>query len=218
MRIFGSLAVLASVSLLSACGFGADNAAVEGIETPNGVELTPPGTTLSFGETANVVVQGSEDEPMSFWAITGEEFYDVSVEEAVANAGGDVVDDQETIDHFICAPYTLTFLGTEDPAGYENADSTSTPDMGLMGDGNRMANFIFGGGGSDACGIHDSETAPTNISELEVGREYRGVVLSFVEKEADDEGVEPTTLNMDYRVETVPELIDGNEIKKVLWK
>lgn len=221
MRIVRSLAVLGiagSVTLLTACSSGADKSAVEGIETPDGVELTPPGTTLGFGETANVVVQTLEDTPRTFWAIKGEELYDVSVDEAVANAGGDVVDDQDTVDHFICAPYTLTFLGTEDPSGFKYPDSADLPDLGLLGDDNRMANSIIGGGGSDACGIHDSESASTQVEDLEVGREYRGAEISFIEKDAGDDGVEATRLRFAYDVATVPELQDGSENKEVLWK
>lgn len=221
MRIVRSLAVLGivgSVTLLTACGSGSDKSAVEGIETPDGVELTPPGTTLAFGETANVVVQDLEDTPRTFWAIKGEELYDVSVEEAVTNAGGDVVDDQDSVDHFICAPYTLTYLGTEDTSGFEYPDSADLPHMSLLGDDNRMANSIIGVGGSDACGIHDSENASSRVEDLEVGREYRGAQISFIEKDAGDDGVEATRLKFAYDVATVPELQDGTEIKQIVWK
>ncbi|MEJ6549021.1 MULTISPECIES: hypothetical protein [unclassified Corynebacterium] len=149
---------------------------------PDGFELTPADTRLSFGDTAQVLTQ-NRGGVLQFWDVTVSGLKDLPADAM------ELQDEDTDVDHFVCVNYEMTLLGTaenpdftpdpEDDADTDYSTLPSAPEMGILGEDDRMANSIIGGG-AEECDISDGDVLGYRLDEVEEGKVYRDADVSFV--------------------------------------
>ncbi|MGO1379213.1 hypothetical protein ACT3TD_07090 [Corynebacterium sp. AOP36-E1-14] len=177
-------------------------------DAPKGFRPTEPGTELDLDEPAYVVTRqaagdgGGEtdvasDAPLQFWKVTA---LRSSVLDADEVAVGDGADD---VDHFLCLPYEVEFLG----AG-EGADLVA-PVPYPSDDAGTAANLVERAEPS-VCGVDEEDMLPGDMNDVEVGTTYSGFGLSYVDKER-TRGINPTGMAFAYDLGETAETVGGNE-------
>ncbi|MGN0096630.1 MAG: hypothetical protein ACI38U_11280 [Corynebacterium sp.] len=149
---------------------------------PDGFELTPADTRLSFGDTAQVLTQ-NRGGVLQFWDVTVSGLKDLPADAV------ELQDEDTDVDHFVCVNYEMTLLGTaenpdftpdpENDSDTDYAGLSSEPDMGILGEDDRMANSIIGGG-AEECDIPDGDALGFRLDEVEEGKTYRDADVSVV--------------------------------------
>lgn len=176
---------------------------------PADFEVTPPNSELSFGETANVVMEDSLGTALTYAKITVEEGKEYTHEQAQENAGQQF-EAEEGLDSYVCFDVKINIVHVEqiDPAA--DYVRVGRPSFGAEGtNGNRANSFFMGS--DEICGVDQNATIPTYQEDVNPDRDYQDAVLSW---KATSGGIDPEAVSMTYEVESVPEL-DRSE--KIRW-
>lgn len=193
----GGMAEFVSARLPDAVGDGA----------PDGVELSEPGTTLSFGE-AGYVVTGTVDAPR-YWKVTAKEPEKIGADEVPLTD-----DANDDVDTFVCLTYTVTLLEAEDAAEPpENPDPPTAPELVPVDDKAHEANRVVHGG-NEQCGVDGEDTLPAEPADVEPDTGYTRAVLSYVDKDP-RRGISPTGMAFTYDLDGAVE--DRGENDPVVW-
>ena len=168
---------------------------------PEGFELTQPGTRLSYGEPAHVVVQNGES--LAFLEVIAHEPRHISVEEAQANSDNTLAMDEAT-EEFVCYDPTVRLLGVHgESVAFEGQRWTPVDRRG------RVANRVEQGD-DIICGIHEADALPEASSDMIDDREYIDALAGFVN--SDNSGVDPTHLAFNFHVEGIDGIAEGDSI------
>ncbi|AIG06941.1 hypothetical protein CPTB_00421 [Corynebacterium pseudotuberculosis] len=153
------------------------------------VKITPLGTTLKFGETANVVTEDSEGRYL-VWAVTAHDGVPLPLEKvSLLNTN-----ESNEVSHFMCYAYDVEFLGavskgSDDPlalSGLADAEHAAVIAPTLVPATASGDNALHLNGGADkACGIPDSSRIPTSESLLKVNRVYARGNIGVITKNQD---------------------------------
>lgn len=172
---------------------------VEG--APEGFALTKPGTKLSFGEPAHVVVQSGES--LAFLEVIAHAPREISVEEAQANTENALAADENT-ESFVCFEPTVRLLGVHGEAvAFEGNRWTPVDRRG------RVANRVETGD-NVICGTHDADLLPGNSAEMAEDREYLDTRAGFTT--TDNSGINPTHIAFNYEVEGIDGIVEGDAV------
>ncbi|MGP9722572.1 hypothetical protein ACT3SZ_00970 [Corynebacterium sp. AOP40-9SA-29] len=168
---------------------------------PGGFRPTAPGTELDVDEPAYVVTrqaggqeaedaenadeaQDAQDAPLQFWKVTALRSSVVDADEVALTEGAD------DVDHFLCLPYEVEFLGAGEGAELVAPVPYPAEDEGTAANVVERAD-------PTVCGVDEEDLLPSDMTDFEVGTTYSGAALSYVDKER-TRGINPTGLAFAY--------------------
>lgn len=159
--------------------------------------LTPPGSTLSFGDTATVLTLGDRGLP-AVWEVTAYSAVPVTADRVQVTDPG-----AGAVDHFLCFAGDVTYLGDPSPTVSgpdvlsvtpDGGEASAAPELTPVGADGQPSGVVAGGSDS-GCGIPRSTRVPVARSMLVAGERYaRGSLAAVTETGS---GV-PTAVRFDY--------------------
>lgn len=193
---------------------------------PRDFDLTLPGTVLTTGQTAEVLTRMPQG-PTLYWEISTHCARRIPTEDVPADAlkaddlGSGINPRAEDVDHFVCTPYELTFLGAGNDGNPVVQPAVSVPVLTACDASGASVNPLIYSvdtyGDSHENGHADSTNSasvPTNLEQLAEGNVYRGSVFSYVR--AGEQGTSPAGVRFVYQAEGSDlDPLDGG---KVIWR
>lgn len=191
-------AVIMAVLAVAGCGLFDDG--IEDVSDvslprpPAGFALTPPGATLTLGETAHVATKQVASElfnktgPTTYWAIVTRR--PKVVDPSLVSSGDDVARQATKI---VCFVYDVTFLGSGDDGPGDGV--VIVPHLYPVGDDGGLANSAVVS--NNVCDVAIDDEASSDLGRLEVGKTYPDACIGFIGKPG-HEGVEPTGVAFRY--------------------
>lgn len=177
---------------------------------PGGFRPTAPGTELDVDEPAYVVTrqaggeeaqdaedaEEAQDAPLQFWKVTALRSSVVDADEVALTEGAD------DVDHFLCLPFEVEFLGAGEGAELVAPAPYPADDAGIGANVVERAD-------PTVCGVDEEDLLPDDMTDVEVGTTYSGAALSYVDKER-TRGINPTGLAFAYALAADADADDGD--------
>lgn len=149
---------------------------------PTDFTLTVPDTTLSHGQSAEVLTRLPQG-PTLYWEISTGCPTTVAAGDLYLRTGSAGVDGvnpaPEEVDHYIQTPVDITFLGDGADGNPVVQPAVAVPVLiATDAGGHAVEPLLYSA--ELHCGVAASDMVPGSLTELEEGRTYRGAVLGCV--------------------------------------
>ncbi|MGP9761020.1 hypothetical protein [Corynebacterium sp. AOP12-C2-36] len=183
---------------------------------PADFELTLPDSTLTHGQTAEVLTRLPHG-PTLYWEIATGCSHTVPPEDLDLGRSFAVGVNPapEEVDHYILTPYEITFLGDGGDGNPVVQPAVAVPVLiATDADGNAVEPLLYSA--ELHCGVEPSDMVPGVLDELVEGRTYRGAVLGCVRKDGSGAARKPVGVRFLFQAEGSD--LDPLHGGRVVWR